>query len=108
MIGLKHCQKCGYWHGGGRCCIDIYQQLGQTKGPSVIKVVLLAFALPLFIFIAALILVDYILSSFMTESGLRTFYAFAAAVGVTAVFVQLVRIFTRKPIDTENRKNHST
>lgn len=108
MLGFKHCQKCGYWHGGGRCCIDIYQQLGQIKGPSIVGVVLLAFVVPLFVFIGSLILVDYLLSAFMAESGLRTFSAFAAAVAITVIFVQLVRVFTRKPINTGNKIDRST
>ena len=106
MIGMKLCDKCGYRHGRGYCCIDIYQQLGQTKGPSVVGKVLLAFVLPLLLFIGSLILAEYLLSAFMTEGSRKTFIAFLAALVVTFVFVQLIRIFTRKPVNTENNVNN--
>jgi hypothetical protein len=105
MLRMKLCDKCGYRHDRGRCCIDIYQQLGQAKGPSVVGKVLLAFVLPLLLFIGSLILTEYILSAFMTAGASKTFVAFLAASAVTIVFVQLIRIFTKKPINTENKMN---
>jgi uncharacterized oligopeptide transporter (OPT) family protein len=101
---MKLCENCGYRHGRGRCCIDIYQQLGRAKGPSVVGKVFLAFVLPLLVFIASLVLAGYVLSIFLAESGIGTLLAFLIAVALTIVFVQLIRIFTRKPIDTENKK----
>ena len=103
MIGMKLCDKCGYRHSRGYCCIDIYQQLGRAKGPSVLGKVLLAFVLPLLLFICSLILVEYLLSTFTDSAGLRTFSAFLAALVVTAIFVQLIRIFTGKPVNTESK-----
>lgn len=108
MIGMKLCDKCGYRHGGGHCCIDIYQQIGQAKGPSVMGKVLLAFVLPVFVFIGSLILAEYLLSAVITEGGWKTFIAFAASLVVTIVFVQLIRIFTRKPINIENKSSNVT
>lgn len=105
MIGMKLCGKCGYRHGRGHCCIDIYQQLGQTKGPSVVGKVLLAFGVPLLLFIGSLILAEYLLSAFMTEGAMKTFIAFLAALVVSIVFVQLIRILTRKPISMEDNMN---
>jgi hypothetical protein len=104
MMGMKLCENCGYRHSRGRCCIDIYQQLGQSKGPSIVGKVLLAFVLPLLVFIASLVLAGYLLSIFINESRTSTFYAFLIAAALTIVFVQLIRILTRKPIDTENKK----
>jgi uncharacterized oligopeptide transporter (OPT) family protein len=103
-MSMKLCENCGYRHGRGRCCIDIYQQLGRAKGPSVVGKVFLAFVLPLLVFIASLVLAGYVLSIFLAESGIGTLLAFLIAVALTIVFVQLIRIFTRKPIDTENKK----
>lgn len=100
---MKICDKCGYKHASGRCCIDIYQQLGQTKGPSVLGKVFLAFVFPLLVFIGSLVGVEYLLTDFITEGGGKTFIAFLAALVVTIVFVQLIRIFTRKSISVEKR-----
>lgn len=100
---MKICDKCGYRHSSGRCCIDIYQQLGQTKGPSIVGKVFLAFVLPLLVFIGSLVGVEYFLTGFMAEGSGKTFIAFLAALVVTIVFVQLIRIFTRESISVEKR-----
>jgi hypothetical protein len=105
MRSIKLCEKCGYRHGSDRCCIDIYQQLGRTKGPSVVGKVMLAFLLPLLVFIGSLMLAGYILSGFKQEGGMKTFISFLAALVVTVVLVQLIRIFTRKPISMKNDSN---
>lgn len=107
MLDLKHCNKCGYRHGEGRCCIDIYQQLGHAKGPSVAGKVVLAFLLPVLIFIGSMILADAFLSSHLAEGGTKTVIAFLAAFVTTLVFIQLIRVFTRKPIFPENNKNRN-
>ena len=107
-MGMKICNDCGYRHGRGRCCIDIYQQLGQTKGPSVAGKAFLAFVLPLLVFIISLMLAGYFLSVFITKDGIKTFFAFLIAVVMTIVFVQLIRKLTRKPINTENEQNNVT
>lgn len=101
---MKLCDNCGYRHGRGRCCIDIYQQLGRTKGPSVVGKVFVAFVLPLLVFIVSLVLAGYVLSIFLAESGINALLAFLIAIALTVIFVQLIRVLTRKPIDTENKK----
>jgi chromate transport protein ChrA len=96
MMGMKVCENCGYQHSRGRCCIDIYQQLGQTKGPSVISKVLLAFVLPLLIFMISLILASYILSIFKIEDYTKTLFSFVAALTTAVVFVLLIWVFRRQ------------
>ncbi len=97
---MSQCDKCGFRHGQGPCCIDIYQQLGNRKGPPILSQVLLAFVLPVFIFVCGLALMNYVLSFFMSSSGLRTFLVFIFAVVITLIFVQLIRVCTRKPINS--------
>ena len=108
MMGIKICDECGYRHGRGRCCIDIYQQLGQTKGPSVAGKVFLAFVLPLLVFIISLMLAGSLLSVFVTKNSATTFLAFLTAVVMTIVFLQLIRRLTRKPINTKSEQNNVT
>jgi hypothetical protein len=108
MTGMKLCDKCGYRHGYGRCCIDIYQQLSRTKGPSIVGKVLLAFVLPVLVFIGCMILTDYLLSTFMTQEGAKTAIVFLASIATTITFVQLVRVFTRKPVNLESKQNSIT
>jgi len=96
MTGVKICDKCEYQHGRENCCTDIYQQIGQTKGPTVTGKIFLAFVLPLLAFIASLMTAEYLLSAIMSEGGIRTFIALSSAIAATAAFVQLVRIFNKK------------
>ena len=107
MMNMKLCDKCGYRHSRGRCCIDIYQQLGKTKGPSVVGKVLLAFIVPLLVFITSLILAAYILSIFMAEEGTNSFLALLIALAVTVIIVRIIRICTRKPVTTDKEMNKS-
>ena len=102
-MDINLCEKCGYRHGSGRCCIDIYQQIGQTKGPSIVGKVLLAFGTPIMVFVGVLTLAEYFLFASMTDGGLKTFVTFLTALIVTILTVQLIRIFTRKPINPENK-----
>jgi len=102
MIGLNICNKCGFRHGGGHCCIDIYQQLGHTRGPSVVKKVLLAFVVPLLVFTGSLILTGGLLSAWLSEGSMKSFITFLIALAVTAACVQLIRIFTREEIKTKD------
>jgi uncharacterized membrane protein (DUF485 family) len=105
MIGFKPCDKCGYRHGYGRCCIDLYQQLGHSQGSSVTVKVFLAFFLPLLIFTACMILVEHLLSGIIAEGILKSFIAFIISMLATVIYVQFIRIFTRKPISTESNTN---
>ena len=107
MMSMKLCNQCGYRHNRGRCCIDIYQQLGKTKGPSVVGKVLLAFIVPLLVFIASLISAAYILSIFIAEEGTNSFLAFLIALAVTVIIVQVIRKCTRKPVTTDKEMNKS-
>jgi hypothetical protein len=98
---MSQCEKCGFKHGQGPCCIDVFQQLSHQKGPPILGQILLAFVLPAMVFMGSLGLANYILSDFMNKGGLRTFLVFAAAIVTTLIFVQLIRIFTRKPISPD-------
>ena len=101
---MSQCEKCGFRHGNGPCCADIYQQLGHQKGPPIMCQIFVAFVLPVLVFIGSLALTNYILSLFMKHSGLRNFLVFAAAVVITLIYVQLIRLFTRKRINPDKLK----
>jgi hypothetical protein len=96
MMGMKVCENCGYQHSHGNCCMDLYQKLGWTKGPSVVSKVLLAFLVPLLMFIISLVLASYILSIFKIKDYMKTLSSFLAALAVTFVFVQLIRVFNEQ------------
>jgi chromate transport protein ChrA len=96
MKSMKVCENCGFQDGRKNCCMDIYQRLGRTKGPSVISKVLLAFVLPLLIFIISLILASYILSIFKIEDYTKTLFSFLAALAAVVVFMLLIWEFRKQ------------
>ena len=106
-MGIKLCEKCGYRHSGGRCCINIYQQIGRTKGASVLGKVLIAFGIPIAVFLVTLFVAEHILSGLIAKGNLRTLITFLISLTVTILFVQLIRIFTKTTINTENKTNNT-
>ena len=57
MTQYKHCQGCSQKHD----CQDIYQKLANLKGPSVALKVIIAFLLPILVFIIILAIFEEIL-----------------------------------------------
>lgn len=53
-------------------CRKVYEQLGRGQGPSITAKVILAFLLPLVVFILALAAFERILAGAIGESGLLT------------------------------------
>ena len=88
---MKICSKCGNQNSNSRCCIDIYNELGHTKRPSVTGNVLLAFGIPALVFIGSLIFSEYILSKYIHKRDMITIIAFISALVIVFVFVRFVR-----------------
>jgi len=95
----KLSENCGYHNNHKNCCMDIYQRLGQSKSPSLIIGVLLAFLIPIIIFISVLILSELFLLSFMHDGNLKTFFSFITALIVTILSIEFIKPITRKPTD---------
>jgi len=93
---MKLCEKCGNQNNNGHCYMDIYNELGQTKGPSVTGNVLLVFGMPALIFIGSMVLSEYLLSAYIPEGNLKTIFTFLSALVITFVFVRLILIKNTK------------
>jgi len=87
MSQQKLCQECNQRHQ----CQEVYRQLGKAQGPSVVFKVIVAFLLPLVVFIAALAIFEEILSGFEIAAGLRAVFSMAASLLVTTLFVLIIR-----------------
>ena len=98
MLGLTRCHRCGYRHHHGPCCSDIYQQLGQSQGPSIVGKVVLAFVLPLMIFVVLLVMVSFLLPATWSSDAKSIVSGLSALLGALA-WVQITRIITRTPVD---------
>ena len=87
MAQQKFCQSCNQKHK----CQEVYRQLSEAKCPSVVFKVVVAFLLPIVVFIAALAIFEKILSGFEITADLRAVLSMAVSLSVTAVFVLIVR-----------------
>ncbi len=85
MAQQKFCQDCNQKHD----CREVYQKVGNTKGPSVVFKAVVAFLLPILVFIASLAAFEAILA--------RTALSFVLAVAVTFVMMSIVKAINRQP-----------
>lgn len=58
MINRDYCSGCAHEHD----CKTIYKAIGESKGPSVTGKVLLAFVVPIFVFITILAIAEAVFS----------------------------------------------
>ncbi len=90
MSQAKWCDGCSEAHN----CKHVYERIGNLDGPSIVPKVLLAFALPLGVFIAGLGLFGWLLQHVVADEY-RTLCAVALAFCVTAAFVLGASTLTR-------------
>lgn len=92
MLQQKFCQECNQ----NRNCKEIYQQLGNTKNPSVVFKVVIAFLVPLVVFIAALAIFKAILAGIINSKEAQTALSFLLALSVTLVVVLVIKAINKK------------
>ena len=97
MAEQEFCQDCGQKHD----CQKVYQQLGDIKGPSVVIKVVVAFMLPLVVFIVSLAIFNKILSGFEMTADLQTVFSLAASLLVTFIWILIVRVVNRTRTNTD-------
>jgi len=92
MFQQKFCQECNQ----KRDCKEVYQQLGNTKNPSVVFKVVIAFLLPMVIFIAALAAFEAILANTIDTKELQTALNFLLALSMTFAVVLVIKAINKK------------
>lgn len=88
MSQKEFCNKCNQKHS----CQTIYQQLGQAKGPSVARKVIVAFLLPIIVFIVSLAVFQEILANTMGSKQLQTALSFLLALSVTFGVILIIKV----------------
>ena len=83
MAEQEFCQDCGQKHD----CQKVYQQLGNIKDSSVVFRVIVAFLLPLVVFIVSLAVFQEIFAEAINTEELRTVLSFLIALLMSFVFV---------------------
>ncbi len=91
MTNQPLCDQCNQ----KQSCKDLYQKLGQDKGPSVTRAVLAAFLLPIVVFIAALAASQHFLVAAALSPGLQTIVSL-----LIAVLAALSCVFITKAVNT--------
>jgi len=91
MVEQKLCQECNQRQG----CQEVYKQLGEAEGPSVVSKVVLAFLLPLVVFIVLLACFERILAGVMDAKELRTGVSLLLSVLGTLALILIIRAIGR-------------
>ncbi len=88
MAQLKFCQHCKQEHN----CQKVCEQLGRTEGPPVVIKVILAFLLPLVVFIASLAAFQEILTRTIDAQNLLTALSLVLASLATSACILIVGV----------------
>ena len=87
------CKNCSQ----SKDCQNIYQQLGSVKGPSVLVKVIVAFLLPLLVFIGCLAVFEQIFSRTIETQELQTPLSFLLALSATFGVILIMKMINRHP-----------
>ena len=87
MTQQKLCQDCNQRHK----CQEVYQQLGKAQGPSVVSNVVVAFLLPVVVFIAALAAFEEILPKAVNSKESQTALSFLLALAVSFICILITK-----------------
>ena len=89
------CGGCG--HGGQ--CHRVYYRLGHAEGPSVVSKVLLAFGVPIVVFILTLTVTGTLLNGGAANHTALALLSFIVALALTALVVLGIWRITQRPAD---------
>jgi len=92
MAEQEFCEDCNQKHD----CRRIYEQLGDVEGPSVVIKVIVAFLLPLVVFIVSLAVFQEILAKAISTQHVQTALSLLLALLVTFVCILIVRVINRR------------
>jgi len=93
----KFCENCTQNHD----CQKVYQQLGDIEGPSVVIKAIVAFLLPLVVFIVSLAVFQEILGNAISSKRMQTALSLLSALLVTFVCILIVRVINRTRTNTD-------
>ena len=98
------CNTCPQRHS----CGDIYRQIGQTKGPSVIIKVFVAFVIPVLVFISALFISDILLGRVPHKGAEKELLSVLIALAVSIICVWVIKLLTRRYVDEPDSSVNDT
>jgi uncharacterized membrane protein YoaK (UPF0700 family) len=92
MAEEKICQGCNQ----KSKCEEVYRRLGSLEGPSVAWKAVVAFLLPIVVFVAALAAIEAVLAEEIESQAARTAVGFALALCASVICVLITRTIDRQ------------
>jgi len=92
MTENKFCGNCNQKHN----CGSIYNQLGNIRGPSVVFKVVVAFLLPLVVFIFSLAAFQEIFTKAISSQSMQILLSLASALLVTFSCILIVKLINKR------------
>jgi len=77
-------------------CREIYRQMGNAEGPSVVCKVVVAFLVPIVVFIGVLAVFERTLAGVIHPKGLQTVCGFLSAAVATYACILITRVIKRR------------
>jgi len=87
MAQREPCEKCNH----KLSCKEAFKRLGNLRGQSIVRNVLVAFVLPLFVFIACLAMSQQLLTRYIESSIFRSAVALLLAIASAVICVAVVK-----------------
>ena len=91
MVHEEGCQGCIQRHN----CREMYGKLGDSEGPSVTLGAVIAFLIPIVVFITSLVAAERIAGYFAASATVQTVIGLTVALGITSVWVLVARVIIR-------------
>jgi positive regulator of sigma E activity len=88
----KHCNGCGQENH----CREIYEKLGRREGPNVAFKAVVAFVVPIAVFVAAALLAQTLLKNKIENVTLMVLIQLVTGLGATGIVVFIIRQFHRR------------
>jgi len=92
MAQQKTCEGCNQ----KRNCQALYQKLAGFQGPSVVFKVIVAFLLPILVFIASIAAFERVLAEAIDTARLQTILSFLLALSVTFAVMLIIKVINGK------------
>ncbi len=92
MAEPEFCDNCNQKHD----CGSIYHQLGNTNGPSVVVKVVIAFLLPLVVFIISLAAFQEIFTKTISSQRMQTILSLVSALLITFSCILIVKVINKR------------
>lgn len=91
MVQQDRCQQCSQRQN----CGELYEQLGKSEGASIVKKVVIAFLLPLVVFISSLAVFERIFSGVVSAGQAQSALSLVSALLLTLVCILLTKVLSR-------------